>query len=143
MKNIQNQGVKLVGNIFIVLSLAALAYSIKAFSNTHPLHAAFLTLDSGVFLLCAIGLRQLWRWTVYVFTLFWINAAITYYLTIQAGLEHEPVYVTVIVVILSVYYLTVFKNWKQFKAATPNQTLRPRPGDKAACQVKRWPVIHL
>jgi hypothetical protein len=125
MKKIQNQGVKLVGNIFIALSLAALAYSIKTFSNTHPLHAAFLTLDSGVFLLCAVGLRQLWRWTVYVFTLFWINATIAYYLTLQAGLEHEPVYVAVIVVILAVYYLTVFKNWKQFKAGAPNQTLRP------------------
>jgi hypothetical protein len=125
MNIIQNQGVKLVGNIFVALSLFALAYSIKAFSDTHPLHAVFLTLDSCVFLLCAIGLRQFWKWTVYVFTLFWINAAITYYLTIQAGLEHEPVYVAVIVVILSVYYLTVFKNWKQFKARTPNQALRP------------------
>jgi hypothetical protein len=125
MKDIQNQGVKLVGNFFIVLSLVALAYSIKTFSDTHPLHAAFLTLDSGVFLLCAIGLRHLWKWTVYVFTLFWINAAITYYLTLQAGLEPEPVYVAVIVVILAVYYLTVFRNWKQFKATMHNQALRP------------------
>jgi len=125
MTETKNLDVKIVGNIFIALSLAALAYSTKAFSDTHPLHATFLTLDSGVFLLCAIGLRQLWKWTVYVFTLFWINAAITYYLTIQAGLEHEPLYLAVILVILAVYYLTVFKNWKQFKAGAPNQTLRP------------------
>ena len=125
MKEIQANGVKITGNIFIILSLVALAYSLKSFSDTHPLHASFLTLDSLVFLLCAIGLRQLWRWTVYVFTLFWINAAIAYYLTIQAGLEHEPVYVAIIVVILAVYYLTVFKNWKRFGTGTPNQALRP------------------
>jgi hypothetical protein len=121
MTEIRNQGVKGVGNIFIVLSVVALTYSIKAFTNTHPLHASFLTLDSGVFLLCAIGLRQLWRWTVYVFRLFWINAAIAYYLTLEAGLGHEPVYFGVILVILTVYYLTVFKHWKQFKAITPNR----------------------
>lgn len=125
MNKIQNQGPKIIGNVFIVLSLAALAYSIKAFSDTHPLHASFLTLDSGVFLLCAIGLRQLWKWTVFVFTLFWINAAIAYYLTVEAGLGHEPVYLGVIVAILAVYYLTVFKYWKEFKAGTPNQTLGP------------------
>jgi hypothetical protein len=120
MTEIKNQGLKVFGNIFIVLSLIALAYSINAFTNTHPLHASFLTLDSGVFLLCAIGLRQLWRWTVYVFTLFWINAAIAYYLTIEAELGHEPVYLGVILVILIAYYLTVFKHWKEFKAITPN-----------------------
>lgn len=122
---IKNQGPKIIGNLFIILSLVALAYSIKAFSETHPLHASFMTLDSGVFLLCAIGLRQLWRWTVYVFTLFWINAAIAYYLTVEAGLGHEPVYLSVILVILTIYYLTVFKHWKEFKTLTPNQALGP------------------
>lgn len=125
MTEIKVQSLKIVANIFIVLSLIALAYSINAFKNTHPLHATFLTLDSVVFLLCAIGLRQLWRWSVYVFTLFWINAAIAYYLTVQAGLGHEPTYLAVIVALLTLYYLTVFKHWKQFKTRAPNQTLRP------------------
>jgi len=125
MIEIKNQSLKVVGNIFIVLSLIALTYSINAFTNTHPLHATFLTLDSVVFLICAIGLRQLWRWTVYVFTLFWINAAIAYYLTVQAGLEHAPVYLTVIVALLTVYYVTVLKHWRLFKTRASNQTLRP------------------
>jgi len=125
MKEIKDQSPKVVGNIFIVLSLIALAYSINAFTNTHPLHAAFLTLDSVVFLFCAIGLRQVWRWTVYVFTLLWINTAVAYYLSVQAGLEHEPVYLAAIMVLLLVYYVTVFKHWTQFKAGAPNQTLRP------------------
>ena len=28
-------------------------------------------------------------------------------------------------VLLLVYYVTVFKHWTQFKAGAPNQTLRP------------------
>jgi hypothetical protein len=116
---------KLTGNLFVLLSLATLAYSIKSFWDVHPLHASFLTLDSAVFLLCAVGLRQLWRWTVYLFTLFWINAAIAYCLTLEAGLEHEPAYLSAMLAILAVYYLTVFKYWKEFKPIAPKSKNTP------------------
>jgi len=62
---------------------------------------------------------------ILVFTLFWINAAIAYYLTLKAGLEHETVYISVIVALLTIYYLSVFKHWVEFKTIALNQKDAP------------------
>ena len=107
--------VRRIGNCFILLSGGALIYSLFSFTNSHPFQASILTLDSAVLLLCSIGLRQFWRWTVLVFTLFLLNLALVYFLTLRAGLSNELVYVTVAAIIIGVYYFTTFRYWALFK----------------------------